>query len=471
MGKPTKSQTAALRRLYDEGGSCSTYMLPEDDPKTGHKRIHGHTVKKLSDLDFCSYGYEDGRPVFLLTAKGWRTCETLWGKSDDGPAADVIEPADIEAPEEDPPETEPEPESEISISSIAGVELTPAELHAFERWIMAKRSARSGRLAPLEVPLPETHEDWLELRRGFIGSSDVPTVLGLNPYSGPWSLWAVKTGKISGEVDNKFTRLGNIMEPVILQLAAAELGVEVTKPAAMYRHPAVDCLSANLDGLAEDPLDPSRRVIVEAKHGGLHARAAIETLRDTGAVAPGSDVERWYYQIQEQLAVMGLEAAYLAVLVNKDFSCIRIPRDDDAIADIERECAAFWSRFVAGPDGPVAPPASAADLGALVTKARPEPGEARELDELAEDIDRETVIKAEIARLRKEKDAIDARVRQLLGDATAGTIAGAVRVKVTTSRRTSVDWKAVREKAAALVQQHEKTTKSTRLDYKKAATP
>lgn len=461
MGKPTKSQTAALRRLYTDGGSCSTYMVREDDPKTGHKRIHGHTERKLVSLDYCTHGYEDGRPVFMLTEKGWRTCEALWGK--------VSAPAEEGAPEKEP--DAPAEERADPGAVVSGVELTPAELHAFERWILAKRSSRSGRKPPIEIELPADHAGWLELRRGYIGSSDVPTVLGINPYSGPWSLWAVKTGKVSGEVDNKFTRLGHVMEPVILQLAEQEIGTSVEKPAVMYRHPEIECLSANLDGIASDPLEPGRRVVVEAKHAGLHARPAIEALRDSGLVMPGTDVERWHYQIQEQLAVMGLDAAYLAVLVNKDFSCIRIPRDEEAIADIERECSAFWNRFIAGPDGPKPPPASGADLGPIAAASSPEPGREASLDELAEAIDREAQIKAEISKLKREKDAIDAKVRQALGSASIGTIGGVARVKVTTSNRTSVDLKALRASSAALIKQHEKTTQSTRLDYKKAAKP
>ena len=38
-------------------------------------------------------------------------------------------------------------------------------------------------------------DDWLQERSKGIGGSDVATVLGLNPYKTPLSLWEEKTGK------------------------------------------------------------------------------------------------------------------------------------------------------------------------------------------------------------------------------------------------------------------------------------
>ena len=39
---------------------------------------------------------------------------------------------------------------------------------------------------------------WLQERSKGIGGSDVATVLGLNPYKTPLSLWEEKTGKTKG---------------------------------------------------------------------------------------------------------------------------------------------------------------------------------------------------------------------------------------------------------------------------------
>ena len=41
-----------------------------------------------------------------------------------------------------------------------------------------------------------THDEWLDLRKTGIGGSDAGTILGVNPYSSPYALYATKTGLV-----------------------------------------------------------------------------------------------------------------------------------------------------------------------------------------------------------------------------------------------------------------------------------
>ena len=41
-------------------------------------------------------------------------------------------------------------------------------------------------------------EQWLEVRRGGIGSSDAAAAVGLHPYKSPLQLWMEKTGRDGG---------------------------------------------------------------------------------------------------------------------------------------------------------------------------------------------------------------------------------------------------------------------------------
>ena len=43
-----------------------------------------------------------------------------------------------------------------------------------------------------------SREAWLEKRRLSIGGSDAGTLLGLNPYTSPYALWAEKSAKPPG---------------------------------------------------------------------------------------------------------------------------------------------------------------------------------------------------------------------------------------------------------------------------------
>ena len=44
----------------------------------------------------------------------------------------------------------------------------------------------------------QNREEWLSLRKNYIGGSDAGAVLGMNPYKSAYSLWAEKSGKIEG---------------------------------------------------------------------------------------------------------------------------------------------------------------------------------------------------------------------------------------------------------------------------------
>ena len=47
----------------------------------------------------------------------------------------------------------------------------------------------------IKIPTSNMSEsEWQAARRQSVGGSDAATVLGLNPYASPYSLWAEKTG-------------------------------------------------------------------------------------------------------------------------------------------------------------------------------------------------------------------------------------------------------------------------------------
>ena len=46
--------------------------------------------------------------------------------------------------------------------------------------------------------------EWLDWRRGGIGSSDIAAIIGLSPWATPYSVWAEKTGRLDNH-DNDDT--------------------------------------------------------------------------------------------------------------------------------------------------------------------------------------------------------------------------------------------------------------------------
>ena len=54
----------------------------------------------------------------------------------------------------------------------------------------------------------KNHDEWLRLRGQYIGGSDAAAVVGMNPFSSPYALWAEKTGKKPGFSGNLATEVG-----------------------------------------------------------------------------------------------------------------------------------------------------------------------------------------------------------------------------------------------------------------------
>jgi len=63
-----------------------------------------------------------------------------------------------------------------------------------------------------------TEQEFHASRQKTIGSSDIPTLLGLNAKydQTPYTLWKIKTGREKGFEGNQFTEWGHRLEPVIL---------------------------------------------------------------------------------------------------------------------------------------------------------------------------------------------------------------------------------------------------------------
>ena len=75
------------------------------------------------------------------------------------------------------------------------------------------------------VKRPATREEWLALRKPYIGGSDVASVLGLSPWRTPYQLWAEKTGRQVEEPKNPLSlELGSYEEDFVARKYAQLTG-------------------------------------------------------------------------------------------------------------------------------------------------------------------------------------------------------------------------------------------------------
>lgn len=287
--------------------------------------------------------------------------------------------------------------------------------------------------------------EWLAARRGGVGGSDAAAVAGLNPWAGPWSVWADKVGLDVGEVEvSEPMRWGTLLEPVIAGEAAERFGLDVRPSPGLVAHPDRGWQLATPDGLVGDD------AILEVKNVG--ARQA-ERWED-------GPPDLYWTQGLHYVAVTGRDTVHFVALVGGQrlvhHEVTYTPADVDALTKIEAD---FWRHVVDETPPPVWP----ADLDAL-GRLSVDPEESVELDPSVLGLLAEFEAAAEAA---KRKNEIGDELKALLGAASVGLVDGVAVVtwKSVTSDR--FDTKAFKAAHPEMAGEFTRTQTSRRLHMPK----
>lgn len=195
-------------------------------------------------------------------------------------------------------------------------------------------------------------EEYAMLRKESFGGSDASILCGVNLYKTMDQLITEKNSKFiteeEKEVGNKpIVRKGRDLEPIILDKASKELGIEITKPTSMYEFLEAPILTLNYDGVCEkgDILIPIEAKLV-SKWGEKYynKEKTLEENADIDMKIEGDSLEAHikrkalrigipaYYYTQVQQELMGLNApyGYLAVLFDEswDFKLYLVKADE-----------------------------------------------------------------------------------------------------------------------------------------------
>ena len=238
----------------------------------------------------------------------------------------------------------------------------------------------------------------IALRRNTLGASEIAAVCGLDPFRGPWDVWADKRGL---DIREEFAEsdMGHLFERPLLEHYSRKTGVSLTYPETLI-HPIHRWVSATPDGLASDR-------VVQVKVVG----ANMAHKWDSGVP------EYVVCQVQWEMMVAGLPLAVVVACVGgTDYRALDVPADleiQESLFDLGRE---FWEGYVltgAPPD----PDASEACRKALSARHRKHSVElipaTRELVEMAYQHKR---LGASLTSLKEERDAIGNTLRLAIGD-------------------------------------------------------
>lgn len=262
-------------------------------------------------------------------------------------------------------------------------------------------------------------EEWLQVRKKGIGSSDAAAAVGLNPYKSQLELWMEKTGRDENlpkpDPHDETTPMywGTLLEPIVAAHYTKRTGNKVRRVNAVLQHPSEPWMLANID---REVMGDEQVQILECKTAGLQGARLWK------------DGVPEYVQLQvlHQLAVTGKRAADVAVLIcGQELQVHRIERDEQMIAQLIALERAFWGYVESGQ----APAADGSDTAGRALRCL-YPNDSGQTLDLTGELEMSAVFSDLIAvrqvlaeHLKREAD-LKQRIQQRMGDASRALFEG-----------------------------------------------
>lgn len=309
----------------------------------------------------------------------------------------------------------------------------------------------------------EVSAAWAERRKSGIGGSDLAAVMGLSAYTSPLDVWLVKTGRVeSPDLSAKeAVYWGNVLEDVVAR-RFAELHPELAvkrRNATLVSKPRPWAF-ANLDRTVKDR--EGRMGVLEIKTAGARRASDWE-----------DGVPDYYMaQVVHYLGVTGWDYAWVAVLIGgQEYREYRIDRDEEDVAAAVAAADAFWHDFVVADVMPAMTGLKGEGAALAAMHADPSDEMIPMLDEDVDAFGDLAGVKAGIARLEKEKRAIESAIKARVGDAR-GIETPTRRITWSRTSRKTFDRKAFDEAHPGMAGQYMKTSTADggiRVSVKKGA--
>ncbi len=183
----------------------------------------------------------------------------------------------------------------------------------------------------------------LELRKKYLGGTDLAAISGLSPYRKPGDVWLEKMGQ-SIFTGNAATEWGTDLEPIVAMRHARRFNVALLElPAEPVFHPEFPFIAGNLDRIYKD-----RKRVLECKTAAEDQLYGLEPVWGEDGEENAVPVA-YLGQVNHYIGIMGYEDAYLsAMFLGKS----RIQRDypitfDAGLYDLMiQNGVAFWNTYL-----------------------------------------------------------------------------------------------------------------------------
>lgn len=245
-----------------------------------------------------------------------------------------------------------------------------------------------------------------------IGGSSAAAICGVSPWETPLEVYFKLTGQITIP-DNPAMYFGRKLEPIVRDRYQEITGRRVTfndDPAQFgiwFQHPVYDFIGGSLDGISRKQDGTDNRVL------------EVKTARSRDVWDEGVP-EHYMCQVQHYLACTGFEQADVAVLFGAaDFDIFEVQRDQELIDLIILAEVTFWNNHLL--PGIPPEPTTPADRNIRWPRSQAKAVEGDEYAHLIADL---KAVRMGIAAMEKQKEEIEAQIKDVLQDNDTLTIGG-----------------------------------------------
>lgn len=241
----------------------------------------------------------------------------------------------------------------------------------------------------------------MEDRKDFIGGSDIASIMGLSRWKSALHLWAEKTGKVNPPdlSDNEAVELGIELEDFVAKKFEKKTGMKVRRSPHKYIHKDNPVFRCQVDRLIQGTDE-----LLEVK-----TASAWKVKEWEGEEIP----QEYILQVMWQMGITGRSVGHIAVLIGGQkfvYKCIKF--DKELFDEMIKKATIFWACVKNN-----TPPTAVGMDNDFIVDIYPDSSEQMQLiEEMNDSISFLQEIKMHISELESQKDEIEAKLKQVIGD-------------------------------------------------------
>lgn len=274
-------------------------------------------------------------------------------------------------------------------------------------------------------------DHWHELRKQYVGGSEVAALFNACSYLTHLELWLIKRGEIAGDIeDNDRMFWGRMVEDAIAQGIAAKMGWRIENPHGYFICDDTQGMGCTPDRMIFKPEHPEPGLL-QIKNVDRLEYMKWEDAEDGKTKIPPLAKQ---LQLQHELGCSGYQWGVLGVLVGgNDLKIFEYDAHPGAIAKIKAAITKFWESVKSGIQ-----PQAVADDYEIIKELHP--ANADKIVDMSGDNEFPELCATAIAAAErrkaaeKEEKAAKASILQKMGDAGRATCTGFIIKKTSVTK-------------------------------------